>query len=165
MPVASEARRKQQQLDFRLRLKRALDAKEWTQKDLARRLGVAESSVTGWLRHGALPGADILFELPYVLGVSADWLLVGRGEQRPPTTQEAPDTRYLEGGRTALNEARRELDDLLRELGSRWDGRVVDADVSRRAARLLAQEEQESREIRTQPEGMGRRRRAQRKAQ
>jgi len=164
MAVGSEARRKQQQLDFRARLKRALDAKEWTQKDLARRLGVAESSVTGWLRHGALPGADVLFELPYVLGVSADWLLANRGDQQPPA-RGGPDTRFLEGGHAALDEVRRAIEDCLRDLGVRWNGLLKTPAATRRAAKALGQEEQEAQEIRTQPEGLGRRHRARRKAQ
>lgn len=111
-----EERQKQQERAFRKRLKQSLDAKGWTQKDLARRVHVAESTVTGWLRHGALPGADVLFNLPYVMGVSADWLLAGRGDGKPPATIETPNIAFLEGGRAALSEAEMAL----RDVSGRW---------------------------------------------
>ena len=43
------------------------------------------------MNHGALPKADVLIGLPYVLGVSADWLLSGRGEKMPAKKEPFAD--------------------------------------------------------------------------
>ena len=120
MPANPEQRRQQQQLEFLARLRKAVRASGMTQKELARRLGVAESSVTGWLRSGALPGADVLFELPYVLNTSADWLLAERGSGKPPAQGTGPDPAYMEGGLAVLGEV--EL--ALRKVQDRWAGKV-----------------------------------------
>lgn len=158
MAVTPEQRRHQQQVAFRQRLQQALDAKDWKQKDLAKALHVAESSVTGWLRHGALPGADILFDLPYALGVSADWLLTGRGDQRPPKEASAPAIEFLQGGRTALNEVEMEFRQVLEAMGLRWK---EEGEASRLAAASLAHERADADSARATP---ARRRQARRGA-
>lgn len=117
MALSAESRLEQKRLDFRARLRKAMKASGLNQKELAARLSIAESSVTGWLKHNAMPGADILFDLPYVLGVSADWLLAERGDRQPPTQGTGPDARTAEGGLAALDDA----ETALREVRRRWE--------------------------------------------
>lgn len=118
-----EERRRQQQLDFLARLRKALKASGLNQKELAKRLGLAESSVTGWLKHNAMPGADVLFELPYVLGVSADWLLAGRGDRQPAAGVGGVEAGQAEGALTALDEVALAL----RDLRHRWQEKQQEA--------------------------------------
>lgn len=111
-------RRHQQQQDFLARLRRAVRDSGLQGKELAKRLGVAPSSVTGWLKHGALPGADVLIDLPYVLGVSADYLLAGRGNGKPGKPAHGP-TEEAEGALTVLGE----VEIAISEIRRRWEGK------------------------------------------
>lgn len=119
------------------------------QKEVAARLGIAESSVTGWLKHNAMPGADLLFELPYILGVSADWLLAERGDRQPPARGAGPDARSAEGAVTALEEA----ETALREVRLRWEEKhrratAPSAAAARRARQASEQVSQEKKKAR-----------------
>lgn len=60
---------------FAHRLQECLDHLTLSQNQFALAIGVARSSVTGWLRHGKLPDAAIIAKICTVLGCSADWLL------------------------------------------------------------------------------------------
>lgn len=131
MSPSTDARLEQKRLDFRARLRKAMKASELNQKELAAKLGIAESSVTGWLKHNAMPGADILFDLPYVLGVSADWLLAERGDQQPPARRAGPDLHTADGGLAAIADA----ESALRDVRRRWEDKraVATGDAGRRA--------------------------------
>ena len=52
----------------------------WTQKDLAKRLGVKLKTVTGWEDDLSEPRANKLQMLAGILNVSLMWLLTGEGE-------------------------------------------------------------------------------------
>ena len=57
------------------RLKRALTAKNISQRELGRRIGATQASVSHYVNGRQLPGATILFKICSELDVSADWLL------------------------------------------------------------------------------------------
>lgn len=54
-----------------------LKALMWDRKQsvVARRVGVHPITYASYIKHGAVPSAEILFKISRVLGVSADWLL------------------------------------------------------------------------------------------
>ncbi|MEO8609645.1 MAG: helix-turn-helix domain-containing protein [Chloroflexota bacterium] len=60
---------------FADRLAEVLHAKGLSQSQLATRLAVSRSTVTGWMRYGKLPDGSLLAQLADELKVSADWLL------------------------------------------------------------------------------------------
>lgn len=66
---------------FRKRLREAVELRGLSQAELARRLAVRRATVGEWLNHGRLPGGAIMLALPPLLGVRADWLLLGVGER------------------------------------------------------------------------------------
>ena len=55
----------------------------WSQSDLARRMHVAQPTVSGWEAGRKSPRTKILARLAHVLGVSFEWLTTGRGEMEP----------------------------------------------------------------------------------
>lgn len=57
------------------RLKRALAAKNISQRELGRRIGATQASVSHYVNGRQLPGAATLFKICSELDVSADWLL------------------------------------------------------------------------------------------
>ena len=57
------------------RLKRALTAKNISQRELGRRIGATQASVSHYVNGRQLPGATTLFKICSELDVSADWLL------------------------------------------------------------------------------------------
>lgn len=57
------------------RLKRALTAKNISQRELGRRIGATQASVSHYVNGRQLPGAMTLFKICSELDVSADWLL------------------------------------------------------------------------------------------
>jgi len=85
------------------------------QYELAKRVGVAPSSVVGWLREGSLPRGQALMNLANVLGLEPSDLVPGSGRAAPMQGEAASER--LTGGRLVLAE----LDDLLRELKERWE--------------------------------------------
>ena len=62
------------------RIWRARDALGLGLEDLASRLGLPESTVSGWERDHAEPETKALFMLAGVLSVSPSWLIAGIGE-------------------------------------------------------------------------------------
>lgn len=74
---AAASRRK----GFHRRLQEAVAMRGLSQAELARRLAVRRATVGEWLNHGRLPSGATMIELPRLLGVRADWLLLGRGER------------------------------------------------------------------------------------
>lgn len=76
--------------------------------EIAKALGLSSSTVGNWLNHSALPKADVLIGLPYVLGVSADWLLSGRGEPMP-LKKSRPTKAVADGALVALDAVQAEV--------------------------------------------------------
>ena len=66
---------------FRRRLREAVSARGLSQAELARRLEVRRATVGEWLNHGRLPGGATMLQLPELLEVRADWLLLGAGRR------------------------------------------------------------------------------------
>lgn len=64
-------------VDLAPRLKRALRRKKITQAELARRLEIQRSTVSGWFNGTAKPHLDMLERLARELGTSAAWLIGG----------------------------------------------------------------------------------------
>jgi DNA-binding transcriptional regulator LsrR (DeoR family) len=60
---------------FAERLSTVLQQKAISQSQLAARLAVSRSTVTGWLRYGKLPDGGLLAKLVDELAISSDWLL------------------------------------------------------------------------------------------
>jgi DNA-binding transcriptional regulator LsrR (DeoR family) len=60
---------------FAERLSALLDQREISQSQLAGRLAVSRSTITGWLRYGKLPDADLIARLCRELACPSDWLL------------------------------------------------------------------------------------------
>jgi DNA-binding transcriptional regulator LsrR (DeoR family) len=69
---------------FAERLNGTLQAQGMSQSQLAARLGISRSTLTGWLRYGKLPDGILLARVCDELGISADWLLgiQAQGEQQ-----------------------------------------------------------------------------------
>lgn len=57
------------------RLKRALTAKNISQRELGRRIGATQASVSHYVNGKRLPGPGALFKICRELDISADWLL------------------------------------------------------------------------------------------
>lgn len=57
------------------RLKRALTAKNISQRELGRRIGATQASVSHYVNGRRLPGATTLYKICHELDISADWLL------------------------------------------------------------------------------------------
>ena len=57
------------------RLKRALTAKNISQRELGRRIGATQASVSHYVNGRRLPGATTLYKICNELDISADWLL------------------------------------------------------------------------------------------
>lgn len=57
------------------RLKRALTAKNISQRELGRRIGATQASVSHYVNGRRLPGAATLYRICRELDISADWLL------------------------------------------------------------------------------------------
>lgn len=60
---------------FADRLRTAFENKGISQSELARRIGSKQSSVSCWLKTGAIPPVPIVADICRTLEISADWLL------------------------------------------------------------------------------------------
>lgn len=128
----------QQDKGFARRVQQALSASNLGQNELARQLGVSQSTVSDWMRKGARPHSDVLSRLPAILGVSADWLLSGRGPKTAPALALTPDARYLAGARAAIDELKMEIDRLFAEIAHRWEQESRPEEITRPAREALA---------------------------
>lgn len=79
------------------RLAAARDAAGLSQKDLATRVGVKNSTMRAWEDDLSEPRANRLSILAGILGVSLSWLLTGEGEGLPAPTddEEQPDLKQV----------------------------------------------------------------------
>lgn len=71
-------------------LKRQLDRREWTQAELARRLGTGSGVVSHWVRGQRVPDPSSVDKLADILGVDRDLVLALAGH-RPADTELDPD--------------------------------------------------------------------------
>lgn len=67
---------------FGERLHEALESKGITQRDLAKRVGLSEVSVSRYVRGDRRPDTDMLREISLVTGIATDWLL-GIDDMKP----------------------------------------------------------------------------------
>ncbi len=62
-------------MKFKERLTEALKQSEYTQKEIAQRLYIAEGNISNWKKGENLPSLDIFYKLCVLLDESADYLL------------------------------------------------------------------------------------------
>ena len=68
----------------------------YTQSEIAEKLGVSFQAVSLWERGETTPELDKLVELASLFGVSLDWLIAGRHEERIlPEFEELWNCQYL----------------------------------------------------------------------
>lgn len=101
------------------RIAAAREARQMTQKSLAKRLGVGLKTVEGWENDLSEPRANKLQMLSGVLNVSIPWLLTGEGDGVEAEPEDV---------------SARDISDLLAEL------RVLRTDMLRSAERLAVVE-------------------------
>ena len=75
--------------EFRRRLALAVEQSQLRQREIAKRLGVREATVSDWMAGRTAPNLDQLLRLPGLLNVSGHWLLTGAGPMRPVPHHEA----------------------------------------------------------------------------
>ena len=112
-------------------VREALDAGD-SQKVLAKRLGVAQPTISGWLTEDTLdPRASVLEAVARVLGVNAHWLVTGEGERRAMTV--GADAVFAAGVQSGLQRAE-EAVRALRTIGEERDraDRAVERGVAAR---------------------------------
>lgn len=77
--------------NFSERLLLSLRESALTKGELAKKTGVALSTVSRWFNGTSHPRGDTLLQLASLLGANAHWLLTGEGKQKTPS-QEAIET-------------------------------------------------------------------------
>ena len=83
-------------MTFAQRLEIAMQRAGMNKTQLARALEARNATVTGWLKHDAIPTGDYLMRMPGVLGVDGHWLLTG--EYRGDFPQDGERTLRPVGG-------------------------------------------------------------------
>lgn len=109
------------------RLAAAREASHLTQKELAQRVGVKNSTMRDWENDLSEPRANRLSTLAGILGVSLSWLLTGEGEGveapneemqvQPDMTLLLTDLRAVRAQLTQSNERLAQLEKRLRAMG------------------------------------------------
>ncbi|MEK0163977.1 helix-turn-helix domain-containing protein [Phaeobacter sp. A36a-5a] len=90
------------------RVAAARDAAGMTQAQLARRLGIKKSTLTGWEQDRSEPRANKLSMMAGLLNVSMRWLLTGEGEgMEAPAGEQMPQD--LAAVMTELRQLREDL--------------------------------------------------------
>lgn len=94
-------------MNIKDRLKLALEQKNMSIKDFSLISGIAYRSLQNYLRGEREPNADALAALSTHLGISADWLLTGRGnmfheDSKQEQQQEAPQPSFSKADLTLL---------------------------------------------------------------
>ena len=74
-PKVKERAAKRGMDGFADRLRTAFESQGISQSELARRIGSKQSSVSCWLKAGAIPPVPIVADICRALDISADWLL------------------------------------------------------------------------------------------
>lgn len=77
------------------RIRAARKARTFSQEELARRVGVKQSSVSDWENDRTEPTVDNLRIIAVELGVWFEWLVTGRGpmDYSPRVEQQSPEYR------------------------------------------------------------------------
>lgn len=65
-------------MTFWERLKHALDVNKLTEAELSRKIGVTQTTITGWKLRGSIPRADIAQSAAELLNTTVEFLLTGR---------------------------------------------------------------------------------------
>lgn len=60
------------------RLEKTLNSKSVTKTELAEKIGLRRPTISEWKKNGAIPDADVCFRIAEYLGVSAEWLVLGK---------------------------------------------------------------------------------------
>lgn len=76
--------------EFRVRLKAAMDAKNLSQAELAKRIGIVQSAISQILSTDRLPRVEILVKLADELGVGLDALLGRQIDSQYDTACRSP---------------------------------------------------------------------------
>lgn len=126
-------------LQFRATLATALRRKDIKQYELAKAVGVAPSTVHGWLNDQSFPAGDNLVRLAQVLGMQPDQLVPGSGRRAPSGPKARESSERLTGGRLVLDE----MEVLLRELRLRWEGQAERAARAEEHHQALEQHRQQ----------------------
>ena len=113
------------------RIKAALAARSVTQKALAAKIGIKQSTVSGYCTNTAVPNARAIHDICAALHISEEWLRTGAGDMDAPTDdlqafieQYHPDEielRMFETFARLSDESKRGVLDLLRQLGHALD--------------------------------------------
>jgi transcriptional regulator with XRE-family HTH domain len=65
-----------------------------TQAELAEKLGVGASTVSAWAKEGRNPPSKRISDIAAVLGVSAEYLLTGKGEPSDPYLESVRNNNF-----------------------------------------------------------------------
>ncbi|WP_420416968.1 helix-turn-helix domain-containing protein [Pacificispira sp.] len=101
------------------RIRQARETLEWSEEDLAHRLGVTPETVVEWEQSDRDPRSNRIVTLAGVLGVSAHWLLDGSADFAPPANGGDPAVAaraQLESIRLKVHELKLLMDDLEAQL-------------------------------------------------
>ena len=112
------ATKEDQDTGINQRIKEAREALDWSQEDLAYRLGVTVETIDEWENGVRDPRSNRIVTLAGILGVSAHWLLDGSGEFGPTDTANPAEAAkaQLDSVRLKLNELKLLLNDIETQL-------------------------------------------------
>lgn len=132
----------QERVDFRNRLRAAMQLRGVTGVELAKRVGLTESAVSRWFTADNMPGGQVMARLAPALNVSSTWLLMGQGgPEGQVLPAKDPDVEALL--RVAALQVIGELRACLDEVQQRYEnqatgGSAVERAIEKAAERLLA---------------------------
>lgn len=92
-----------------IRIRQARERIGWNQAELARRMHVAQPTVSGWENGKKTPRLGVMARLAMVLGVSFEWLSTGRGEMVPTANTLAATDATVRGYAPETEEDERRL--------------------------------------------------------
>lgn len=124
-------------LQFRSKLASELRRKDIKQYELAKMVGVAASSVTGWLKEGSLPHGPTLMRLARVLNLEPEQLVPGSGRVAHSGRGAHDPSAFLSGGREAFDQ----MEVALKEARARFEGRDESAKAARGSSDAVQQVE------------------------
>lgn len=81
------------------RLRTARERKGWTQTYVCRKLGISNSTLSGYERDYREPDAEMISTFAELYEVQAGWLLTGRADDSPSSSEEKPLNVAWFGGR------------------------------------------------------------------
>jgi transcriptional regulator with XRE-family HTH domain len=107
---------------FVARLREIRKSTGLTGSEIAKQGGITKQTFSGYLHTGRLPSAEVLANWVFRLGISADWLLTGKGPHMLRVSQSEPDPLLASMAETAAQ---------MRSQGS------TDEDISRALTQML----------------------------